>query len=185
MMEWSKTQSNIETERLILRPFIDSDAEDIKRLAGDKDVYDMTFNIPHPYTLDNAINWIENHPSQYSRQENIVYAITLKKGRFLVGAINLAIREIHNKAEFGYWIGKEFWNNGYCTEALNAILNLGFNKLELNRIEASHILRNPASGKVMIKNGMKHEGCMRKCMKKGGEYEDLVIYSILREEYVK
>ena len=182
-MNWSKPQISIITQRLVLRPFALSDSEATKTLANDWDVYDMTLNLPHPYSKKEAINWINTHQDQYSKQSNIVFAITLKDTNTLIGAINLAIRKTNSSAEFGYWIGKKYWNNGYCSEALKSILKLGFNQLKLNRIYASHIARNPASGKVMSKNRMIKEGLLKKQIKKGQVFEDLVMYGLLKEDF--
>ena len=75
-----------------------------------------------------------------------------------VGAMGLTINKRFNRAQLGYWIAKEYWNQGYCTEVSKTILEYGFHELDLHRITASYIIRNPASGKVMEKIGMKKEG---------------------------
>ena len=97
-------------------------------------------------------------------------------GKFLIDKQN-------NSAELGYWIGKPYWNSGYATEASRAVLKYGFEVLGLNRIHASHFRRNPASGRIMEKIGMKYEGCLRQHFKKWGKFEDLETYGILRSEY--
>jgi RimJ/RimL family protein N-acetyltransferase len=91
----------------------------------------------------------------------------------------------HALAEMGYWIGKPFWNHGYCTEAAKRLVRFGFEALQLNRILARHLSRNPASGRVMEKIGMQYEGCLRQHIKKWGVFEDLKIYAILKETYRK
>ena len=101
----------------------------------------------------------------------------------LVGAIGLGIDRRFKLAELGYWIGKPFWNRGYATEAAVAIIRYGFTSLELNRIASRHFTRNPASGRVMQKAGMQHEGTARQSMIKWGKYEDLQLYAILREDW--
>jgi RimJ/RimL family protein N-acetyltransferase len=84
-----------------------------------------------------------------------------------------------------YWIGKAHWGRGYCTEAGRTILEYGFTKLGLNRIHANHISRNPASGRVMQKLGMIHEGRGRQHAKHWGVFEDLEFYAILRNEWAE
>lgn len=69
----------------------------------------------------------------------------------LMGQTSLAIRRRHARAELGYWIGKSFWNHGYCTEASRAVVRYGFEALGLERIFARYPPRNPASGRVMRK----------------------------------
>jgi ribosomal-protein-alanine N-acetyltransferase len=101
----------------------------------------------------------------------------------LMGQTSLAIRRRHARAELGYWIGKRFWNDGYCTEASRAVVRYGFEALGLERILARYPPRNPASGRVMQKLGMVHEGRLRKHVRKWGQFEDLELYGILRKEY--
>ena len=79
--------------------------------------------------------------------------------------------------------GRLYWEQGYCTEAAEAVLRYGFEVLGLNRIESRHFKRNPASGRVMQKIDMKHEGLLRQAYKKWGKYEDWEIYAILKDEY--
>ncbi|MFB2772525.1 GNAT family N-acetyltransferase, partial [Pelatocladus sp. BLCC-F211] len=101
----------------------------------------------------------------------------------LCGAIGLGINQKHNHAELGYWIGKPFWGNGYCTEAAQEVLRYGFEKLGLHRICASHFAHNPTSGRVMQKIGMTYEGCRRQHTLKWGEYIDVMEYGILKSEW--
>ena len=70
-----------------------------------------------------------------------------------------------------------------CSYTAHAVLKYGFEVLNLNKIHAHHFKRNPASGKIMQKIGMKHEGCLRQHIKKWGKFEDLEVYGILREEF--
>lgn len=169
--------------RLILRPFRLSDAADVQRLAGDKAVADMVLNIPHPYPDGVAEKWISTHQAQFEAGEACTLAITLATTEEFIGSISLMISRRFNRAEMGYWVGAPYWNKGYCTEAARAMLDYGFSTLALNRIHATHMARNPASGRVMIKLGMKHEGVMRQHAKKGNGYEDMVLYGILAEEW--
>jgi RimJ/RimL family protein N-acetyltransferase len=80
----------------------------------------------------------------------------------------------------GYWIGKPYWNKGFTTEAAQAIINYGFDILELNRIHAHHFSRNVSSGKVLLKIGMQHEGRFRQHVKKWDKFEDIELYGILK-----
>ena len=130
-----------------------------------------------------AEGWISTHRIKFESGETIHFAIILKTTKELIGAVSLIIDKGSNRAELGYWIGKEYWNQGYCTEAARAIVDYGFGQLLLHKITASHFYGNPSSGKVMSKIGMKKEGCLRKHIAKNSEFEDLVVYGILREEW--
>jgi|GEM_PF-65804 ribosomal-protein-alanine N-acetyltransferase len=173
------------TKRLVLRPFNLSDAPALQRLAGDFAVADTTAAIPHPYPDGAAEAWINTHKDEFTGNKMLALAVTIKETEGLAGCISIhAIDKVCNSGELGYWIGKDFWGRGYCTEAASAIIKYGFEKIYLNRITAKHFARNPASGKVMQKLGMKSEGYLQQAFLKWGRYEDYVIYAILRDDWV-
>jgi RimJ/RimL family protein N-acetyltransferase len=171
------------TDRLLLRPFTLADAPDVQRLAGDRDIASTTLNVPHPYEDGMAEQWIGTHQERFDRGELVNFAITMRQDGTLIGAIGLVIDQKHEHAELGYWIGKPYWGNGYCTEAAEVVLHYGFTVLGLNRIYARYMTRNPASGRVMEKAGMRYEGCLRQHVKKWEVFEDLNVYAILKSEY--
>jgi ribosomal-protein-alanine N-acetyltransferase len=179
-----RQRPTLETPRLILRPFEMSDAKEVQRLAGDHAIADTTLNIPHPYEDGMAEEWIATHQPKFDVGELCNFAVTLRDTGQLIGAIGLVIKQRFAHAELGYWIGAPFWNNGYCTEAGRAVLEYGFTSLGLNRIHASHLTRNPSSGRVMMKLGMAHEGRLREHVPKWGKFEDLEVYGILKSEWV-
>ncbi|MDE0483360.1 MAG: GNAT family N-acetyltransferase [Candidatus Poribacteria bacterium] len=178
-----KTAPILHTDRLILRSFTLADASDVKRLAGERDVASTTCAIPHPYEDGMAEEWISTHKAAFEKGTGIYLAITLKDNEklgdtILIGAIDLRIDQTEKIAELGYWVGKPYWNSGYCTEAANAILTYAFDVLELTSIHAFYLKRNPASGRVLEKIGMQFEECFPKGAEKWGKLEDLVKYSI-------
>ena len=87
------------------------------------------------------------------------------------------------KAELGYWVGKPFWGRGYATEAAGSIVDFGFDQLGLNRITAGHMVRNPASGRVMQKIGMREEGLLKGHVRKWGQFYDVSFYGLVRSDY--
>lgn len=172
----------LKTERLLLREFRMVDAPTVQRLAGKRDVARKTVNIPHPYNDGMAEAWIQRHRRIGETGELLTYAVTLKLDHAVIGAISLRIEKRNHLAELGYWIGKPYWNKGYCTEAARAVVDYGFDELALNRVQARHMTTNPASGRVMQKVGMKYEGTHRQATYRFGAYEDLAMYAILRSE---
>lgn len=172
------------SERLILRPFLLSDGQRVQKLAGAKEVAATTLNIPHPYKDGLAEEWIHGHQENFNNDKSCTLAICLRDDNVLIGAIGLIIYRSDNKGSLGYWLGKDYWNNGYCTEAARTIVKYGFEQLDLHKIFATHLNHNPASGKVMQKLGMKQEGVLRHHTKKWDKYCDLVYYGILKCEYV-
>lgn len=178
-----KPRPTLQTERLILRPFNLDDATAVQRLAGDRAIASTTTAIPHPYEDGVAERWILTHQQRFDSGESALFAITLRQDGALIGAIGLEINVESLRAEVGYWIGKPYWNQGYCTEAARAVIGYRFSKLDLNKIHAIHFARNPASGRVMQKIGMRREGTLRQHVRKWGAFEDVEYYAILRSEF--
>lgn len=170
------------SERLLLRAFTLADAKEVAEYAGDWDIARMTANIPHPYDTSMAEAWISTHQTSYEDGESVTFAITKRENGMLVGAIGIHLDKINQAAEFGYWVGKPFWNQGYATEASRAVIRYGFAELGLNRIYARHMTKNPASGRVMQKAGMHLEGILRQSIFRWGSFEDAALYSILASE---
>ena len=178
------TPFRLTTERLVLRPFVLSDAADVQRLAGDFAIADTTRVVPHPYLDGMAEDWIATHepPSDVALQLEL--AVVEKVTDALVGAASLvAISQQDSRAEMGYWIGKPYWGKGYCTEAAKVLLDHAFSHLRLNRVCARYLKRNAASGRVLEKIGMREEGCLRQENKKWDAFEDVVVCGILRHEW--
>ena len=173
----------LETTRLVLRPFTLADASDVQRLAGARAIASTTLNIPHPYEDGMAEQWIRTHQERYEKGELVNFALVLRTDHIFLGAMELQINQQYASAELGYWIGQPFWRQGYCTEAARAVLGYGFEVLELNRVHASYLTRNPASRRVMQKIGMAYEGCLRQHIKKWDVFEDLALYGILRSDW--
>lgn len=176
-----KQRPTLRTARLTLRPFTLDDAPAVQQLAGAYEVALNTLMIPHPYPDGKAEEWIGTHQDDFDQDRIIHFA--LDDGQ-LVGAMALILKPDQDMAEIGYWVGVPFWNRGYTSEAAAEVMRYGFEERGLNRIYAAHFARNAASGKVMQKLGMKHEGTIRQHEKKWGEYQDIVFYGILRSEWV-
>ena len=169
----------LRTKRLTLRQFTLDDASDVQRLCGAYEVALNTLVIPHPYPDGAAEEWISKHQDDFDANRVIHFA--LDDGQ-LVGAMGLVMKD-EGIAEIGYWIGVPFWGRGYATEAAAEVIRYGFEERGLLRIFAMHYSRNPASGRVLQKIGMKHEGTLRRHLKKWDEYVDLVCYGMLREDW--
>ncbi|MGZ6441831.1 MAG: GNAT family N-acetyltransferase [Pseudobdellovibrionaceae bacterium] len=173
------------TARLKLRPFFLSDASEVQRMAGSIKVSQMTATIPHPYPNGAAETWILNHAGQFTNGDGLTWAIENLASGKLVGCIGFGVNKFHKKSEVGYWIGEEFWGNGYCTEALMAGINFCFKHFGLNKITSRHLSYNPASGKVMKKAGMSQEGYLKQEMFRNGQFADMVVFGLLRSEWAK
>lgn len=169
---------SLETARLILREFSESDIAELVPLIGAREVAATTLRIPHPYEEKHAREFLATVP----KENELRLAIRLRDG-ILCGGMGLHPEMQHRRAELGYWIGVPFWGNGYATEAAREVVRYGFEKLDLNRIFATHFKGNEKSGRVLQKIGMRHEGSIRQGVLKSGKFIDLEMYSILREDY--
>jgi ribosomal-protein-alanine N-acetyltransferase len=175
---------SILTPRLHLRPFTLADSQRVQFLAGNSAVAETTASLPHPYKDGIAEEWIKLQSSWANDGTAYVFAVTLRENAELIGCIDLSgISKSHSKAELGYWIGVNYWNQGYCTEAADAIVRFGFVDLKLNKITSRHMTSNPSSGRVMKKIGMKREGVLSQEYRKGETFHDIEVYGILKSNY--
>ncbi len=159
-----------------------ADALRVQELAGDKRVAEnMMDRFPHPYPKSAALDWIAEHERQAARLEGFVWAVTLRDTGELIGCLELSGRAPRGMG-LGYWIGVPYWNHGYASEAVRAVIEFGFTELGQHRIHAQHYARNAASGAVMQKAGMKFIGTMRQAALKDGKLEDDVYYEILSSD---
>ena len=122
---------------------------------------------------------------RYRAGDPASWGIVRKDQDRLVGTIGyMWYQPENNSAEIGYSIARDCWNQGFMTEALAEVIRYSFENMGMNRLEAQHEKDNPASGAVMRKNGMVHEGTLRSRLYNKGRYVDVEIYSILRQEYL-
>lgn len=178
------SQPTLTTDHLVLRPFTAADADDVQKIAGEREIAYNTATIPHPYPEGAAEGWILAHADAFQAKKGAVFAITLRETGELVGAVGLKLEPEHTRAELGYWIGKTFWNHGYATEAARRVVQFGFQALGLHRIYARAFVRNPASRRVLEKIGMRYEGRLRDHFLKWGEPLDLDMFGLLATDDV-
>lgn len=169
----------LETARLKLRPYHEADIAELVPLVGTREVAATTLRIPHPYTEQDAKAFLE----MTKEGERIWLAVTLRSDGRQIGGMGLWVEPQHQRAELGYWLGVPYWGQGYATEAAREMLRYGFEDLSLHRIFASHFKHNPASGRILKKLGMRHEGCQREHLVKWDQFVDSELYGILRQEW--
>lgn len=170
--------THIESQRLLLRPITLADAEDMYAYAGDEETTRFVF-ATHPTVKDTRFaiaNYFMTAPLGK-------YAIELKATGKMIGTIDLRVKAGFATGEIGYALNKEYWGKGIMPEAALEILALGFDKLKLLHIVAMHDLRNPQSGRVMEKIGMKKEGEMKESRLWKGDVIDEAFYGISRSQW--
>jgi len=171
----------LETPRLNLRLWYESDAKDLFSYARLPDVGPSAGWRPHR-TVADSVSIIRRFIA-----EDETWAIVDKASRRVIGSVGLHpddMRAIKNCRSLGYALSPEFWGRGYATEAAQAALKYAFLDMGLALVSASHFPDNLASKRVIEKCGFRHEGTVR-CAAQNydGKAMDLVCYSLLREEY--
>ncbi|MBK5242810.1 GNAT family N-acetyltransferase [Clostridium sp.] len=172
----------LETERLILRRFIESDAEDMfNNWASDSEVTKF-LTWPNHGSVKISREIINTWINSYKDIENYQWAIELKESKSVIGSASLMDIDNHNEhCEIGYCLGQSFWNKGIMTEAFLKIIDFAFCDLGFQRITGRHEVDNTASGCVMEKCGLAYEGTLRKILKNNkGILVDCKYYSILK-----
>jgi len=176
-------QPVIHSARLRLRPLAPEDAPRVRELAGAREVSVLTSNIPHPYEPGMAERWIAIHLGHYTRGELATWAVTLSGETALCGAVSLHFDTPHNRAELSYWLGKDFWGQGYAAETAGAAVCYAFERRGLQKVTSSVFADNTRSVRVLEKLGFTLEGRQRRQIYKWETYHDLLRYGLLREEY--
>jgi len=163
-----------------LRPFGLRDAPRVQLLAGEREVAAMTALIPHPYPGGAAEEWIAGQARDQAAGREYTYAVTSSDDATLVGAIGL--RPVATEREnLGFWIGRPYWGRGYATAAARAVIALAFSLLDIDTLTASHLTRNPASGRVMEKCGMSLLGTETRNHR--GVQEEFCVRGITRDDW--
>ena len=175
----------IETERLILRRFAVEDAEAMfKNWAGDGEVTKYLTWAAHE-SADVSKSVLKDWAASYQNDNYYHWAIVLKaNGEEPIGSIAaVGINDEVSSVHIGYCLGKSWWHRGIMSEALKAVIDFFFKNVGANRIESRHDPRNPHSGMVMQKCGMKYEGTLRSSDKNNQGICDASWYAILRSEH--
>jgi len=143
----------LETDRLYLREFIDTDGFHFYHLNNDEDVVKYTGNKPFK-TLEEAIDFIKNY-SDYKRNGYGRWAVCLKETNEFLGWCGLKYE--NNEIDLGFRFYKKYWGMGYATESASACVSYGFSKLNLKEIVGRAYIENVASIKVLKKCNFKFE----------------------------
>jgi RimJ/RimL family protein N-acetyltransferase len=150
----------IETDRLRLRVFRDTDLDDLVTLAGDWEVARWLAGLPHPYQEEDGRGWIAQVRRDHETGRPRSFAIALKADDRLIGGGGLDGSRGDDSTEtaLGYWLGRPYWSNGYGREAVTAFIDYGLNRLGLPTIRAYTDAANTASGKLLLACGLTPAG---------------------------
>ena len=117
----------------------------------------------------------------YETREDFHQWAVREKGQ-CIGRVMLTVNRRFSTGSVAYYLAECAWGKGYMTELLKRVIDFCFDDLGLNRVEADHFARNPASGRVMEKAGMTKEGLARQKYCKDGEFLDAALYAILKQD---
>lgn len=172
----------LHTQRLDLIEIRQEHLSDIFKLFGDENVTRYYNLLPFQTEQDGQklVDWFS---SRFHEGLGIRWGIALKGNPHIIGTIGFNNYTKHHRANVGYDLQTAYWNNGYVTEALQAVIAYGFNVLEVNRIEAEVMQGNIASEKVLEKLGFQHEGILREWMLWNGRYYDMTMLSLLGRDF--
>ena len=175
----------LETADLMLRKPSMKDAKDIYRYASDPEVARYVLWEPHR-SLAETKSFIRYLRSRIRAGYPSSWVVALRETGMVIGTVGFIWYSDENRsAELGYSYSREYWNHGYATQALQAVIDAVFLSLPVNRLEAQHDVRNPASGRVMEKCGLRKEGILRNRILNKGEYVDTALYALLRSDWEK
>jgi RimJ/RimL family protein N-acetyltransferase len=151
----------LETERMWLRWPRVSDSEGIARLAADPEVSSQTANIPHPYNLRDAEQFVRRARAENEAGAGLVLAMAFKRQpNEPIGVIGAHGSSFRGTAHLGYWLGREFWRQGLMTEAARVFVDLIFGVTSLGEIVCDALPTNLASRRVQEKLGFTTVGEM-------------------------
>ena len=174
----------LETERLVLRRFDINDADAMYRnWASDSEVTKYLTWPAHRSPAD-SLRILESWIPLYRNDDTYQWAITLKEnGSEPIGSIAaVRVSDDLSLVHVGYCLGRNWWHQGIITEALGAVIRFFFDEAGANRVECRHDPRNPHSGMVMQKCGMRYEGTMRSADRNNQGICDACLYGILRSD---
>lgn len=176
--------TTLETERLILRRYKQTDAEDMyANWASDPEVTKYLMWQTHS-DVEVSRSYIESVISEYSNLELYQWGIELKELGQVIGGISVVhLNNDVGSAHIGYCIGRPWWNRGITSEALSAVIKYLMDEVGVNRIESRHDSRNPNSGKVMEACGLTYEGTLKESDVNNQGICDASWYALLRSEY--
>lgn len=205
-------QLQLHTERLILQPLVLEDADSMYKLLQEREIAYNTVSIPFPYENGMAESFIQSTIDGLKDKNGTITALSLSirrqsdnafMGAMCFDAIDTeedentddgnnenTTRSNIRTGTMGYWLGKPYWGHGYCTEAARELIRFGFldgdnSLLNLDMVKAHHYSRNPASGNVMTKIGLKHVEHLPKHVEKWGVLEDVEVYAISKKEFLE
>ena len=173
----------LETNRLVLRRIEQSDAMSILTYLSDDEVM-KHYGLEPFQSVEDALDEISWYESILDENTGIRWGITLKEENKVIGSCGfLEMVDQHHRSDIGFELSKQHWGKGLASEALEAVVTYGFKEMNLQRIQALIEPPNIPSQKLVEKHGFLKEGLLRKYEYTCGKFDDLYMYSLLKEEF--
>lgn len=174
------TIPTLTTHRLVLRPFCEDDAPAVARILSTPRTVGRPPGDQHPYPVDAARNWVRQHNDWAERGLHLQWGITLPDD-MLVGMVSLDLGKDPPQGDLGYLLDAAYWNQGYATEAVQAVIAYGLDVLHLPRIQATCYASNLAFARVLEKCGLTLEALLPGSVIDNGRRHDVKRFAISRQ----
>ena len=183
LLKYNGTQT-IETERLLLRKFAYTDANDMLKYWINDPLVQFMYSEPIYVNHQEVAELLNKYISSYEKIDYYRWAIILKETNQCIGQVAFFLVNSENHfGEIEYCIGRTFQKKGLATEATKAVMKFGFENINFHKVQICHKQGNTASEKVIGKCGFKYEGTLRDFFYRDGKYLDRLYYSLLKEEW--
>ena len=181
-MDWTCLPT-IHASRVSLRTVTHNDVDALYRIFSDQEV--MRYWATPPLADRNAaVELVKEIHDGFDQQRMLKWGIVTRIDDQVIGTATLFNFNFENgRAEIGYSLARDQWGNGYCNEALTALLNYAFDALNLRRIEADVDPRNGPSIRTVERLGFQREGYLRERWHVNGEIQDSLFYGLLKHEW--
>ncbi len=182
MNEW-KALPSIRAQRVTLRELRDTDVASLFAIFSDPEVMRYWSSVPLT-DVEEARQMVVDIRCDFETKKFFKWGVARNEDDHVIGTCTLFNVFLENyRAEIGYALGREFWGNGFMTEALKSLIEYSFQNLNLHRLEADVDPRNDASIKTLERLGFRREGHLRERWHVGGEIQDALFYGLLRREW--
>jgi [ribosomal protein S5]-alanine N-acetyltransferase len=173
----------LETDRLLLREIVPADAEDLFRIFSDAET--MEYWSCRPYTsVQQASELIDRMAQARCSGRALHWGISLKGDPRLIGKCGYnEWRKVHRRGDVSYILARDCWGRGIVTEAVSAVLDYGFDHMDLHSVEAGVTPGNVASAKMLEKLGFRLEGHLRESYWAEDRFVDSLIFSLLQRDW--
>lgn len=174
---------DLTTKRLNLVEIQQEHLKDIFSLFRDDKVTKF-YNIKTMQKPEDGQVYLDWFQKRFKEQAGIRWGIQLKNKEGIIGTIGYNNFSENHRANLGYDLQSIYWNKGYMAEAIEAVVNFGFNVLNINRVEAEVMIGNIQSEKLLLKLGFQKEGCLRDWMYWDNKHFDMAMFSLLKRDWI-